>query len=642
MATTVTQYGITLTWLEDVPLGQFLNGDYYVVAPSGITITEKLPASIISGTRRMHGMMLNPTAGNSVSQGFDSLCARFSDSLNAARPASADMSPANPCVVPTNTSVVAVTSLTSPDSGDNPKLQDGIVFTVLASAPAANSFSPPYCGTDKTIPGTLADLDLSAFGSLAPVSSTPSAATLETYMPRRRFEVQTNWDGRKMHPVNNQPDYGKDMAAQTGPMGLFLHLSYTFEEKQGVLIQLVQYGIDVYGAAVSGGVWGADGGHNMGRKMPLIVAGNALNSSAMLAYADKTLHNIFQEDRSAFTVDAAQMLITPSTSGGGTFPRAPYGGGSLTAPYTSPWTAPVTISQASPAVVTWPGTHYLEAWVPVYFSTTGTLPSPLVPGTIYWVSSTGLTTTEFQFAALGKYDGQNPAPASINTTTSGSGIHTCHYAMLGVADWGEKQATFPDRSGANWDAQYRGINIQQWLAQCLTVRLLDDGIAQWNNQVYFDYVDRAKAVTASTLFPSFPRQMWDAYRNPPTDPSLVSVTISAGGTSITFTFNVSVSIGAGGSTGMTLSPSGGAATLTYASGTGSTALVYNISRTIISGEAVLNSYVQPGNGIESTSGLVDLLSYSDLLVQNNSTQQQTAAMSNGSRQRLFPSTGSGF
>lgn len=78
-------------------------------------------------------------------------------------------------------------------------------------------------------------------------------------------------------------------------------------------------------------------------------------------------------------------------------------------------TSTVTISNASPAVVSWTG-HTFMRGDSVYFTTTGTLPSPLAPSTAYFVI--GVTPgVDFTIAAI-------PGDVEINTTTAGSGVHT--------------------------------------------------------------------------------------------------------------------------------------------------------------------------------------------------------------------------
>jgi hypothetical protein len=81
----------------------------------------------------------------------------------------------------------------------------------------------------------------------------------------------------------------------------------------------------------------------------------------------------------------------------------------------------VTITNASPGVITWTG-HGLAAGTPVVFSTTGALPTGLVPGTTYFVSSSGLATNSFEVSDTFAHAiaGIN----NINTSSAGSGVQT--------------------------------------------------------------------------------------------------------------------------------------------------------------------------------------------------------------------------
>jgi hypothetical protein len=103
-----------------------------------------------------------------------------------------------------------------------------------------------------------------------------------------------------------------------------------------------------------------------------------------------------------------------------------------------------------------------------------------------------------------------------------------------------------------------------------------------------------------------------------TAPTLDSATIDSAGTSITLAFDETVVVGAGGNGGFTVSLAGGACTLTYSSGSGTSSLIYTTSRTITRNDAGTLDYVQPGNGIEDGSGN-DLASFSDEPLVNDST-----------------------
>lgn len=78
--------------------------------------------------------------------------------------------------------------------------------------------------------------------------------------------------------------------------------------------------------------------------------------------------------------------------------------------------ATVTVTIATPAVMTWTG-HGLAAGAAFTPTTTGALPTGMTAGTTYYVISTGLTANTFQFSAT-------PGGAAVNTTGSQSGTHT--------------------------------------------------------------------------------------------------------------------------------------------------------------------------------------------------------------------------
>jgi len=109
-----------------------------------------------------------------------------------------------------------------------------------------------------------------------------------------------------------------------------------------------------------------------------------------------------------------------------------------------------------------------------------------------------------------------------------------------------------------------------------------------------------------------------------TAPTLTSATINAAGTSLSLLFSETVV--ATINTGWTITPSGAAATLTYASGSGTNTLVYTISRAIQSSETATASYTQPGDGIEDAAGN-DLEDITNRSAVNDSTQEATTTFS---------------
>ena len=109
-----------------------------------------------------------------------------------------------------------------------------------------------------------------------------------------------------------------------------------------------------------------------------------------------------------------------------------------------------------------------------------------------------------------------------------------------------------------------------------------------------------------------------------TPPTITSATINAAGDTLTIVFSEIVSVTT--STGFTLNMNGGAAGLTYSSGSGTNSLVYLITgRNIDTAETGTLDYVTVANGIEDASGN-DLASTgeSDIAVTNNSTYTPSA------------------
>lgn len=88
-------------------------------------------------------------------------------------------------------------------------------------------------------------------------------------------------------------------------------------------------------------------------------------------------------------------------------------------------TATVTISNASPAVITWTG-HALTANTPIVLTTSGSLPTPLVAtNTVYVLSVLDANTFTVSLT---------PGGTAINTSSGGSGTQTATANILWIAD----------------------------------------------------------------------------------------------------------------------------------------------------------------------------------------------------------------
>lgn len=99
----------------------------------------------------------------------------------------------------------------------------------------------------------------------------------------------------------------------------------------------------------------------------------------------------------------------------------------------------VTISVATPGVVTWAGSNF-KAGQPVVFATTGALPTGLTAGTVYYVVSGGLSADTFSVSAT-------RGGAAIDTTAAGTGAHTASAPPVGMTDFFFGLATDGAKSG---------------------------------------------------------------------------------------------------------------------------------------------------------------------------------------------------
>jgi hypothetical protein len=319
----VNQFGaISWTFSTETRIGQFANRDIWVQAP--VTISYIFPVTMtgngsattrdyndytstyetwtVQSGRTIHGSVVNPVGGGS--QGWDTYLPYWSEPLNVG----ADL----PLTITTAKSLVSSVSRDEAGSlpltnNDRPKLDTVAVLTILESVPAFGSFRPAYSGTNKTVTFNKSDLRYDLLGTLSLVASMPTitegASDIQTASYERMFErpwldSMIGWQGRAYHPIMNMPDYGQTLAVQTGIGGLLLQMDYTNSEKEKLLIRYVQVGLDNYGILASGQAgWPADGGHSIGRKLPILIAAVTLDDSTMTAMFAKTGDYFYQNGK---------------------------------------------------------------------------------------------------------------------------------------------------------------------------------------------------------------------------------------------------------------------------------------------------------------------------------------------------------
>ncbi|MGE3174908.1 MAG: hypothetical protein AB7O97_19935 [Planctomycetota bacterium] len=311
-ARALSQWGITWTFAQERTVGQFANGDWWVLGP--VDVIDIAPRTANVGGRQLHGSMVNPVPNGR--HGYDSALyggfapERYDAALNVAIGVSAG----SPLHLGTGSSLVSTISQQTPDTGGSlSELRTAAVLTVLAATPPANAFRPPYSGSDKTVRFTEAQLDYTRLAALSAPAGTPAMATVADQFARVWLDHCSGWVSRYMHPVLNMPDYSRDFTAVVGTGALMLNLDFTFAQKRDLLVRMVQLGIDNHGNVLGGATWPGTGGQCSGRKFPILFAGHLLHDPTMTAIgtSHRTVYlgpgnpqnrTVFGEDTQTFVV----------------------------------------------------------------------------------------------------------------------------------------------------------------------------------------------------------------------------------------------------------------------------------------------------------------------------------------------------
>jgi hypothetical protein len=285
----VSQYGVTWTFGSPRTVGQFANGDYWVIGP--VTITSITPSTTTSGGRTMNGWDVNPLPSDS--QGYDSCAGLYSAS---------DV-PALPYAAKPGSSIVQAVSLDPPGPGAvQPCLSTAAVLTVVDKAPpdnGATAFRPPYVGPKK-VPVTYYstnDVQWSLLPSLTPDASvTTFAPTIDSVVARLGRVQLDHMNGRQMNgsayeyngvpnaainPTLDMGNYGPSIDLDNNDGILRLMLNDSMSAKVPLAIAMIQGGIDRYGMLLHGQFWPQGSGMYEGRKVSIAFAAMMLDDEAM-------------------------------------------------------------------------------------------------------------------------------------------------------------------------------------------------------------------------------------------------------------------------------------------------------------------------------------------------------------------------
>jgi hypothetical protein len=314
----VSQYGITWTFERPARVGQFINGDWYVVGP--VTIQAITPRPLYGSEipeaeldhmdkdrpveqRVRNGFMLNPPARMKVA--YDSGVRNWFDpSLIQKLPVA--MKPGDSLVSTMSMPkglVLHAQLRNKIERGveDSSPIRTAAVLTCVGAPQPADAFRPAFCDRTQRI-YRARDLKRALLPTAA---ATPSIPKIEQYI---RF-TQRPWVGTGFfgfeEPVENMPQYGLEYGRVSGISALLLCTDLKPAQKEPLLINFVQVGIDLGGMVRAGHPgWTGWGGHGSGRKLPIVFAGLLLGDD-QLAHVDASFPTVsFGEDEQTAYGDA--------------------------------------------------------------------------------------------------------------------------------------------------------------------------------------------------------------------------------------------------------------------------------------------------------------------------------------------------
>jgi hypothetical protein len=283
---TISQYGITWTFTKSASVGRFITGDWWVVGPVTVESVSPTPTSIA------HGSVVNPAAGDK--QGYDARMHHFDRSVRATFPLS--LNPGESLVSTASVDKIGDrTKDTVPGQYCRGPLRTAIVLTCVDKPPPSDAFRPAYVGTWKAM-FTASQLNRNRLPALTPAGKVPEIKPYERYLERIWLDHQRGWVSSMMHPLENMPDYGREITNIVSQAGLLVLLEDPDQKRETLLLRYIQKGIDYYGVVQSDdNLWIADGGHNSGRKWPILFAGAMLGNEGM-----SNVKATFQEDQQTY------------------------------------------------------------------------------------------------------------------------------------------------------------------------------------------------------------------------------------------------------------------------------------------------------------------------------------------------------
>jgi len=307
----LSQYGITWTFDKPARVGQFINGDWYVVGPVTVQAIDPKPLygseirkrELDSGDKERkeeqrvrNGFMVNPPTQMRVA--YDSGVRNWFDpALIQKLPAALKPGDSLVSTISMAKGLVLHNQLRNGtiERGveDSSPIRDAAVLTCVNGPQPADAFRPAFCDRQQRV-------YLARELKRQRLPAATAARSLPNVRQYVRF-TQRPWVGTCFFgfegPVADMPQYVREYGRVAGMSALLLCTDLKPEQKEPLLINYVQVGIDLGGMVRAGHPgWTCWGGHGSGHKLPIVFAGLLLGDD-QLANINKSFPKVsFGED----------------------------------------------------------------------------------------------------------------------------------------------------------------------------------------------------------------------------------------------------------------------------------------------------------------------------------------------------------
>jgi len=327
LVSTIKHFNATWTLLEPREVGVFANGEPWVVGP--ITLISVSPNNNLAWDETFPGEP-GPNSGSmkvttpNTLQGYLTKSKSIPGWDNSkVYTRSLDISRSDNLPVTIFPGEMIMTATGQAETGEvRSCINEICVLTVVSQPPPEGSFRPSlFSKGPRAVVHNKSKINYSILRNLDLVEGTPSQSQVETRLPPLPwFEFDNTWLQSSFGPANNfatgrgeisYPNassvYGREIAYKWGEIALWLNTDQPNSAKEKIMVQTIQCGLDIASFISNGGVFASDGGHKIGRKFPMLLAGLALNDLEILNLAGDENALYFSEDQSTFFVKSTDV-----------------------------------------------------------------------------------------------------------------------------------------------------------------------------------------------------------------------------------------------------------------------------------------------------------------------------------------------